>query len=203
MWQSNNEGFTWSQVAPGETFLSINMHPHFKTHCYLIGKGRKVLYTTDAGENWKTFTAPKDPNSLGLPLLAFHPTRSDWLIWTGSEECTSTANADCRAVAQYTTDSGSSWYNIDSYVRTCSWGRGAHFKIDERIIICESYQHKKGSQRVTTGNPLQLVSGSQFYKNKKTLFAGGLVGYATFEEFFVVAHVSLDCRYLVFLSHVG
>lgn len=191
VWQSSNEGFTWSQVGKGEEFLSINIHPYFRDHGYLVGKGRKVWWTADAGENWKTFNAPVDPNALGLALLTFHPTRADWLIWTGSEDCTSTAAADCRAIAYYSTDSGSSWHEIDSYVRTCSWGRDKGFKIDERTIFCESYQNKKGSQKATAGNPLQLVSGSNFYKKKDTLFSSGVVGYATFEEFFVVAHVRL------------
>lgn len=194
IWQSSNEGFTWTQVAPGETFLSMIMHPHFRDRCYLIGKGRKVHWTDDAGDNWQTFDAPEDPNALSLPLLAFHPTRPSWLIWTGSQDCTIGTAKNCRAIAHYTTDDGYSWHQLDSYVRTCAWLRNEHFKVDERSIICESYKEKKGSQRslsgMIIGNPLQLVAGSNYYKNKKTLFPDGLIGFATFEEFLVVARYS-------------
>ena len=73
----------------------------------------------------------------------------------------------------------------------CSWGRDKSLKLDEMIIFCESYRDKKGSQRAVyaDNNPLQLVSGELFYTNKKVLFSS-IVGFATFEQYMVVAEVS-------------
>lgn len=81
---------------------------------------------------------------------------------------------------------------IDEYVRICSWGRDKSLKLDEKIIFCESYRDKSGSQRgVLAGdNPLQLVAGDAFYSWKRVVFPS-IIGFATFEEYMVVAEV---CR---------
>lgn len=169
------------------------MHAYSKDRAYLITESRTVHYTTDKGSSWNTFTAPNDPNSLGIPLLDFHPLRPDWLIWTGQQSCSETDSTNCRAIAFYTKDNGRNWYKVDEYVRICSWGRDKKLRIDEKIIFCESYRDKKGSQRAVyaNNNPLQLVSGEYFYSNKKVLFPS-IVGFATFEEYMVVAEVSFQ-----------
>ncbi|ORY88169.1 putative signal sequence binding protein [Leucosporidium creatinivorum] len=190
VWQSSNEGFSWNQVANGAHIVAMTMHAYSKDRAYLITESRTVHYTTDKGNSWNTFTAPNDPNSLGIPLLDFHPLRPDWLIWTGQQSCSETDSTNCRAIAFYTKDNGRNWYKVDEYVRICSWGRDKKLRIDEKIIFCESYRDKKGSQRAVyaNNNPLQLVAGDYFYSNKKVLFPS-IVGFATFEEYMVVAEI--------------
>lgn len=166
------------------------MHAYNGERAYLITSGRTIHYTTDKGISWLQFDAPLEANGLGIPLLDFHPTRADWLIWTGSRDCSDALNSNCRAIAYWTKDNGRNWREIDSYVRTCSWARDTKFRVDERIIFCESYRDKQGSQRsFTTGNPLQLIAGGDYYANKQKLFEN-VVGFATFEEYMVVAEVS-------------
>jgi len=113
------------------------------------------------------------------------------LIWTGQEGCGSGDESQCRAVAWYTKNNGKDWYKTEEYVRVCSWARDKKLKVDEKIIFCESYRDKKGSQRAVfaNNNPLQLIEGDYFYATKKTVFEQ-IVGFATFEEYMVVAEVS-------------
>ncbi|KAK4055938.1 vacuolar protein sorting/targeting protein PEP1 [Microbotryomycetes sp. JL221] len=190
VWQSSNEGFSWNLVAQDSKIIAMTMHAYDKDRAYLITDSRTVHYSTDKGSSWNTFKAPEDPNSLGIPLLDFHPLHADWLIWTGQKDCIETDSAKCRAVAHYSKDNGRNWYKIDEYVRVCSWGRDKKLKIDEKIIFCESYKNKSGSQRsvLSNSNPLQLISGHYFYSQKKVLF-DSIVGFATFEEYMVVAEM--------------
>lgn len=169
----------------------MTMHAYSKDRAYLITESRSVYYTTDKGASWNSFTAPSDPNNLGIPLLDFHPLHGDWLIWTGSENCAQLDSNTCKAVAHYTKDNGRHWYRLDDYVRICTWGRDKKLRIDEKIIFCEAYRDKKGSQRavVANNNPLRLIAGEYFYGTKTTLFEN-IVGFATFEEYMVVAEVS-------------
>ena len=190
VWQSSNEGYSWHVVVPDLHVVAMTMHAYSRDRAYLVTKGRTVHYTTDKGNSWNTFNAPSDPNSLGIPLLDFHPLRPDWLIWTGMVDCDEVDSRNCRAVASYTKDNGRNWYKVEEYVRVCSWGRDKSLKLDEMIIFCESYRDKKGSQRAVyaDNNPMQLVSGELFYTNKKVLFPS-IVGFATFEQYMVVAEV--------------
>lgn len=188
VWQSSNEGFSWKQLL-GETFLAVVMHTYSSDRAYLVSGGRKLYYTTDTGRSWNEMTLPMAPNVLGIPMLDFHPTRADWLIFTGSVDCGSAVSANCRAVAYYSTEHGRRWKEIESYVRTCAWARDARLKIDEREIICESYRKKSGSQMSGEYNPIELVAGSNYYSRPQRLFES-VVGFASFSEYLLVAQVS-------------
>lgn len=189
VWQSSNEGFSWKQLYEGQKFLGVTMHAFADDRAYLLTDTRKIYYTTDTGRSWLSFTAPMDPNTLGIPILEFHPTKADWLIFTGSTDCTSTLSTKCHAVAYYSTNHGRSWTQIEKYVKNCAWARDKRLKIDEREIICESYKNKKGSQISAEYNPLELVAGANYYSKKIKLF-DAVVGFASFSEYLLVAEVS-------------
>lgn len=188
VWQSSNEGFSWKRLYEDEHFLAIIMHAYATERAYLVTDTRKMYYTTDTGRTWSTIQAPADPNPFNVPMLDFHPTRPDWIIFTGAADCTNTLSTTCRAIAYYSTDNGRKWKKLDEYVRTCSWARDARLKIDEREIICESYRDKRGTQRSPDYNPIQLIAGQQFYSIKTKLF-DSVVGYATFSEYMIVAEL--------------
>lgn len=188
VWQSRNEGYSWSQVRDDRKFLAITMHPNDKERAYLFTTDRVIIYTTDTGKTWQQMNLPMDPNSLGIPAIDFHPTQSDWLIYTGSEGCSETISPNCHAKAFYTTNNGRDWQGIDTYVKSCTWARDEKLKIDERLILCESYRDKKGSQRSPDGNPLEFIAGRNYYRNKQKLF-DNVVGSATFAEYLVVAEL--------------
>ena len=76
-------------------------------------------------------------------------------------------------------------------MRNCAWARDSKLFADPNQILCESYRDKRGSQRFFgMENPLELVSGTDFYANKQKLF-DHVVGYAVFSEYLIVAEVSL------------
>jgi hypothetical protein len=189
VWQSSNEGFSWKQLYPDETFLGVLMHSFSPERAYLITGDRRIYYTTDTGRQWLEMRPPMEANTLSLPILDFHPTRADWIIFTGSVDCTSTLSTSCRAAAFYSTDHGRRWTKIEEYVRTCAWARDARLKIDEREIICESYRDKKGSQKSGEYNPIELIAGANYYSKKIKLF-DSVVGFASFSEYLLVAQVS-------------
>lgn len=169
----------------------MSMHTHARQRAYLITRGRTVVYTVDAGNEWRKFDAPTPPNPLGLALLDYHPNRPDWLIWTGSRDCETALSPNCRAVAFYSQNNGRSWSELESYIRTCTWARDSRFKVDERSIFCESYRDKTGSQRGFdgNGNALEFVASDDFFRSRRRVFER-VVGFATFEEYMVTAELS-------------
>ena len=194
VWQSPNEGFSWGEVAGGVYVVSMTIHAYVRDRAYLITSGRTVHFTTTKGSSWSSFMAPTDPNGLAIPTLDFHPLRDDWLIWTGQEGCSNNDDqSKCRAIAHYSTNNGRSWNKVDEYVRLCTWARDTKLKLDEKLILCESFKTKSGNQRAAfaTGNQLQLISGGNYY-SKKTILFDNIVGFATFEEYMVVAEMSAE-----------
>jgi hypothetical protein len=97
----------------------------------------------------------------------------------------------CHAEGYYSLNNGRTWTLIDSYVQNCAWARDSGFKVDATEIICESFKNKQGSQLSFFNNPLELVSGRNFYQQKQRLF-GNVMGFTRFSEYLVVAEVCVD-----------
>jgi len=192
IWQSSNEGYTWDRLFPEETFLVFYHHIFTPDRAYLITPSGKFFYTTDTGRTWYYLTAPKPPNTFGAQVLQFHPDNSDWIIWTGDEACSSDAGAQCHAEAHFSRDNGRKWSFVEKYVRNCAWARDKGLLVDPSQILCESYRDKTGSQRFFQmgTNPMQLVSGRDFYKKQKKMF-DDVVGFAKFSEYLIVAEVRI------------
>ncbi|KAI0630633.1 Oligoxyloglucan reducing end-specific cellobiohydrolase [Trametes polyzona] len=186
IWMSPNEGYTWNQVRPGESFVAFYHHKFSNDRAYLITKSNKHYYTTDTGKTWLPMTTRTVPNSFGLPVLHFHPTNTEYLIWTGQEGCEGFGE-NCHMEAHYSLKNGRDWTLIDKYVRNCAWARDAELLVDPNQILCESYKNKQGNQRsFGMDNPLELIAGSQFYETKTKLF-DHVVGFAKFSEYLIVA----------------
>ena len=179
--------------------LSIAMHPHDHERAFLVTESRVVFYTNNQGADWKQFNAPTDPNFMGIDPIKFHSEEPDWIIWHGSEMCSSTSgdaeNVDpCHAVAHYSKNGGMTWTHIEDYIMSCAWARDRRFLVDKKTIICHGYRDHTGNQRsgLESGNALQFVIGRNFYEQKSVVFQSGVVGYATFEEYMVIAVVSFS-----------
>ncbi|KAI0923357.1 vacuolar protein sorting/targeting protein PEP1 [Taiwanofungus camphoratus] len=186
IWQSSNEGYTWQQIHPEEHFVAFYHHSYSNDRAYLITNSKRYWYTTDTGKNWVALDGPLPPNNFGLQILHFHPMKSDYLIWTGSDGCAGFGET-CHAEAFYTRDNGRNWKPIEKYVRNCAWARDAELLVDPNQIICESYKNKEGSQRFfQMDNPLELIGGTDFFSKRTRLF-DHVVGFAKFSEFLIVA----------------
>ena len=190
VWQSPNEGYTWNQIHPEETFVAFYHHTFSSDRAYLITNTKRFWYTTDTGRSWNPMDAPSIPNTFGLPVLHFHPSKSDYLIWTGNKGCEGFADS-CHVEAQYSLMNGRDWNLIDTYVRNCAWARDKELLVDPNQIICESYRNKKGNQRFFgLENPLELIGGTDFFAKKTKLF-DHVVGFTKFSEYLIVAEVGL------------
>lgn len=187
VWQSSNEGYTWSQVAPGEQFLAIYHHSYSNDRAYLVTGSTKFYYTTDTGRSWHVLDAPTPPNSFSAQVIQFHPL-SDNLLWVGNVDCDDKPE-NCHAAAFFSRDNGRTWHEVEQYVRNCAWARDADLKVDSTQILCESYKNKQGNQRLFQNNPLEFVSGTNYFQKKTKLF-DHVVGFAKFSEYLVVAEVS-------------
>ena len=187
VWQSSNEGYSWTEPVPNGKFLVFYHHKFSDDRAFLITDSEKFHYTTDTGRNWHLATAPTPPNSFRAQVLHFHP-NSDFLIWTGNRDC-GNGSPNCRAEAQFSRDNGRRWTFIESYVRNCAFAKDTSINADPNEIICESYREKSGNQRLfTSSNMLELVVGGNFFQYKKKLF-NAVVGFAKFSEYLVVAEV--------------
>ncbi|KAL4245130.1 Vacuolar protein sorting/targeting protein 10 [Abortiporus biennis] len=186
IWQSSNEGYTWSKVHPEEQFIAFYHHSFSHDRAYLITREKHYWYTTDTGKTWNRLEAPATPNTFGLAVLQFHPSKSDYLIWSGSVDCQNFGR-NCHAEAYYTTNNGRTWNFVEKYVRNCAWARDAELLADPNQILCESYKDKQGDQTFFgMKNPLMLVGGSDFYGKTTKLF-DHVVGFAKFSEYLIVA----------------
>ncbi|KAH9989911.1 Oligoxyloglucan reducing end-specific cellobiohydrolase [Russula compacta] len=197
IWQSSNEGYTWDRLFPEETFLTFYHHSFTPDRAYLITNSNKYFYTTDTGRSWNRLTAPKLPNTFGAQVLQFHPDHSDWIIWTGDEDCSSSDGANCHVEAFFSRDNGRKWFFVEKYVRNCAWARDKGLLVDPSQILCESFRDKTGLQRFFQmgTNPMQLVSGRDFYNKKATIF-NEIVGFAKFSEYLIVAEYLPEQRSL-------
>ncbi|TCD61550.1 vacuolar protein sorting/targeting protein PEP1 [Steccherinum ochraceum] len=198
VWQSSNEGYNWVPVGQDERFIAFYHHPHSNDRAYLITETNLFWYTTDTGRSWNHLPGPTPPNPLGLQVLRFHPQKSDYLIWSGAKDCEGFGE-NCHVEAYYSLDNGRNWNLIERYVKNCAWARDSQLFADPNQILCESYRDKRGNQRFFgMENPLELVSGTDFFKKKTKLF-DHVVGYAVFSEYLIVAeyqavHQSLDLQ---------
>ncbi|KAG8814363.1 vacuolar protein sorting/targeting protein PEP1, partial [Serendipita sp. 399] len=191
IWQSGNEGYTWKQLSPDKPLLTFYMHTYANDRAYLFTPSREYHYTTDGGRSWHTLQAPLPPNRQDAPLLAFHPLNSDYLIWSGDADCDRNGDqTNCRVESFYSLDHGRTWNFIEKYVKQCAFLRDSAFKVDDKGILCESYRDKRGNQRdFSMANPLELVYGKNFYRDKVKLF-DQIVGFATFSEYLLVAELT-------------
>jgi len=108
---------------------------------------------------------------------------------------------NCHAAAHFSRDNGRYWNEVEKYVRNCAWARDAELKIDATQILCESYKNKQGSQRFFQDNPLQLVSGTNYFQKKTKLF-DHVVGFAKFSEYLIVAEVSYHHAHQYYVTHL-
>ncbi|KAI0794611.1 Oligoxyloglucan reducing end-specific cellobiohydrolase [Fomes fomentarius] len=192
IWQSSSEGYTFNRLYPEETFVAFYHHTFTPDRAYLITNTKKFYYTTDFGKTWYSLQGPTVPNTFGLPVLHFHPITSDFLLWTGNEGCNVGMGENCHVETHYSTKNGRDWNSVDKYVRNCAWARDAELQVDPNQIICESYARKEGNQRFFgLDNPLELISGTDFYRKKTKLF-DHVVGFAKFSEFLIVAEYQRD-----------
>ncbi|KAJ7446295.1 Oligoxyloglucan reducing end-specific cellobiohydrolase [Mycena latifolia] len=175
IWQSSNEGYSWTHIFPEEKFLAFYHHKYSPGRAYLITMTNKIYSTTDSGRIWNPTHTPTPPNTFRAQILRFHPD-SDKLIWTGNKDCDTPLSPNCHAEAQYSRDNGRTWTFVENYVVNCAWMMDITLGADPTAII------------FLGDNPLALVKGSSYFTRKTKLF-DHVIGFAGYDEYWMVAEL--------------
>ena len=166
-------------------------HEYSPHRAYLLTHSNNFFYTTDSGRSWYQMAAPAPSNTFGAPVLSFSSS-ADYLIWAGDVGCSGTQGAtNCHMETYYSVIHGRRWKFVESYARHCEWARETGSKRHSSQIACEVYARKEGNQRHFSSvyNPVQLVSGANFYKEKNVLLQN-IVGFHRSPDYDLVAKVS-------------
>lgn len=186
IWMTKNHGKTWKQILRDEKITAIYPHPYHNDEVYFLTAGRKVHLTVDRGQKFEEFEAPKGgpTHSERLQVLSFHK-NSNWLIWTGAEDCSGGSVSKCHNVAHFSDNRGRNWKAMLGFVRKCEFikeqGRGK----SEKLVYCEQYENEN------LDNALQLVSSDDWFSTYKVKFKN-IVDFATMSEFIIVAAKDQD-----------
>ncbi|CAG8497035.1 17231_t:CDS:10, partial [Dentiscutata heterogama] len=191
VYRSDDEGTNWKNLANGDLadageIIFIFMHDQSSDKAYLFSKSN-LWYTGNQAASFEKLSLPLLPNNLGLPLLDFHPTEFDWLLYMGGTTC-----PKCHTEVYFSDNNGRSWEKIETWAEKCIFARDKNFeKRDKKDIFCSSYKNKNDKEqdelrgRPTNDNPLQLVLKKDFVKNE-VLFAS-VVEFFVFDVYMAVA----------------
>jgi hypothetical protein len=185
VWLSHDGGKEWKHILKDVKVISVYPHPHLFDHVYFITNSMKIHYTRDRGHSFSSMDAPQLPNRRGLPFLVFHPRETSWLIWHGEKDCVDSLR--CHSTAYYTTTGGEEWHVLKPYSGTCRWFRGKAKDTPKQLAFCE-HEAKEGDPNQKT---MELISSVDFFVNEEKHF-DRIIGFATMQEFIVVAGVKDD-----------
>jgi hypothetical protein len=192
VYKSHDHGKTWEPAIADEddSIIAIYPHPHNNDYVYFITPSPTVYYSKDRAKNIHRFEAPDIPNVNGLPIISFHQTQPDWIIWTGDQDCFPDPTY-CRVTAHVSKKNGAegSWQLISEYVRRCQFMYRENRASSTDLVFCEHWKAED------TQGPLQLLSSENYFETKEQIF-DDVVDFATMAEFIVVAKKTEDKRYL-------
>ncbi|KAJ3412294.1 vacuolar protein sorting/targeting protein PEP1 [Chytridiales sp. JEL 0842] len=202
VWISNDEGVTWENPTVLQPILPVPMiatHDVDFNRAYFLNAD-EIHMTKDRLATLSKVETPVPYNRLGVPILDFHPTEPDYLVFAGGGR--GCPFKDCFTEIYLTKDSGKSWLNngkpVETWATKCVWALDVQFGKDTKLgkdaVYCASYKNKNGKvgQDVLGGkgrddNPLQLVLITEGGKNRKVLIEKGVVSYYVVENLLVVA----------------
>lgn len=182
---SRDHGRNWKQVLKGIDIDYVVRHKYLNDRVFFIGSEGEVFYSLNRGDNIQKFDG-KVPHLADWGVASpmnFHPTKKDWIIWTG---VTSSKNNDAHAVASISTDRGDSWKTLARYVRKCEFvydENNSKQKEGEKAVFCEMRTKETSDPRQ---NPWKLVSSNNFFEDTTIVF-NDILDFATMSEFIVVA----------------
>ncbi|KAJ3319416.1 vacuolar protein sorting/targeting protein PEP1 [Blyttiomyces sp. JEL0837] len=205
VWRSGDEGVSWGTVGMLKDKFPVELIAvHDVDHLKVFVMTESDVYVSNDGleKDLVKISTPIPYNSIGAPILDFHPTEKDWLVYLGSEGGCPNPKT-CFTQVYITLENGKTWENkekpIESWATKCLWAWDAHFgdgntKLGKDAVYCASYKYKTGKvSQIELGgaswddNPLQLVVISNKGKDRRVLIEKGVVDFYVVDEILVVA----------------
>jgi hypothetical protein len=218
VWRSMDEGATWDNPSALSSLTHVDLfgfHEKISKTIYFFGLDTIVI-SRDLlqSSSLESLNLPKDDNgehvpynTLGVPILDFHPSESEYLVYAGGGRgCPSVKT--CFSQIYLTIDHGKSWLNngkpVETWATKCVWAWDASFgsgsKLSKDAVLCTSYKNKNGdiSQDELDDfggliNPIQLVLIFNKGTSRKVLIDKGVVQFYVVDSHLVVAVVSFFC----------
>ncbi|KAL9090767.1 MAG: hypothetical protein Q9159_001823 [Coniocarpon cinnabarinum] len=171
-WKTHDHGKKWKLLEDIEGPASIYPNAHEHRDAYIVTVSKAVHYTTDRGQNFRSFQAPSVPNDRGLPVIRFHEARRNWLIWTG---CVSSSGR-CYPTAHRSLKRGDDWEKLVDDAGTCEfvWQEGRN--TSEKLVFCARED----------GHAKSLVGSDDWFETDHVIF-NDIANFATMSEFIIVA----------------
>ncbi|KAL5333603.1 hypothetical protein BJX70DRAFT_380489 [Aspergillus crustosus] len=178
---SNDHGKNWRQELKGESINGLVRHYYNSDTAYILTNSVDGFYTINRGETFRPFTAKIPPNHEDVPVLKFHPTKRDWLIWIGAVDC---ETGDCHSDAYFSDDRGDTWKLLRRYAKKCEFESRENRPDSDHLIFCEQYEKENKSNRLQ----LKSVSVESFSDESDwTVHFEDVVDYVTRSEYIIVA----------------
>ncbi|KAJ3262293.1 vacuolar protein sorting/targeting protein PEP1 [Boothiomyces macroporosus] len=195
LWSSLDEK-SWKKVdTQGKNIVRIVPHETKDSRIFLLSEVE--MYVCDGKfeklDQCALLKTPEPYNTLGIPIIDFHPTKDDWYVYVaGGRDCQS---ATCFTKAYFSKDNGKSFSEIETWVSKCVWSQDLQFKdknIPEDAIYCSSFKKKDGKvgQDRLVGskeNPVQLLMYTDGAKSKKELISENVLDYYVVDKVLLVA----------------
>ncbi|KAJ3107690.1 vacuolar protein sorting/targeting protein PEP1 [Phlyctochytrium bullatum] len=206
VWRSDDEGMSWNEpegLKDKKPVKLVGLHDTDDKRVYLFTEN-DIYYSLDGktdSSSLKKLETPVKYNLLGLPIIDFHPTEPDYVVFVGGARGCPKLD-ECFTEVYLTLDNGKSWLNdkkpVETWATKCVWAQDVGFagnsKLDKDAVYCASYKYKNGKVpqdemggRGTDDNPLQLVLITNGGKNRRVLIDSGVVTFYVVESFLTVA----------------
>ncbi|KAL2809869.1 hypothetical protein BJX63DRAFT_423528 [Aspergillus granulosus] len=182
---SHDHGRNWKQELKDQpNIIGLVRHQYNSDTAYVLTSvltsDREGLgfYTINRGATWQSFKTKTPPNNENSPILRFHPSKRDWLLWVGEADCDT---GNCHSNAYFSNDRGDNWKLILRYAKKCEFEYREDHPDSEHLIFCEQYENENPKNR------LQLMSTVDEKFSVWNTTHDDLVAYATRAEYIIVA----------------
>ena len=159
---TKDEGATWTKIDTTDRIVSIMEDESFSDRAFMFTEEPIIYMMMDRGENILKLNVQGVTNLNVAPTsLITHPTKKDWMIWIGAQNC-KIGEEYCHTAGQVSWDSGKTWNEFDKYVKYCVWAQSAAFhSLSEQSFFCSVSVTQTGDQRSFTNYDLKRYdSGS-------------------------------------------
>ena len=174
LWTSDDHGKTWNKRDLEKEIIGIRPNRYKKERVYFLTPSKTVYYSPDWGKTIKEIQAPGPPNTAHLPIIQFHETQDDWLIWT---TCSDFGPMTCDPQSFVSRKGGKVWDPLVADTGNCEFVYNQARNGTEKRVFCAQHYGDKRKR---------LLSSDDWMETKDPIYED-IVRYATMSEFILVA----------------